>query len=129
MCVACYLLNGFGRHLALMHDLDHKNLVVTSPPALQGFSKGPFSQLLHCLILDVESAPDGASEHTQWGNSAQENVPRLDTRLEPFGACCALVLLLGSSNWQLIPKASCTVALVTFSLACRHEVLSQFQNR
>ena len=71
--VACHLLNGFGRHLALMHDLDHKDLVVTPPPALQGFSKGPFAQLLHCLILDVESAPDCTSEQFPWANSTQAN--------------------------------------------------------
>lgn len=52
-----YLFNGLGGHLALMHDLDHKDLVVTPPPALKGFAKGPFSQLLKSLILDVKGAP------------------------------------------------------------------------
>lgn len=40
-----------------MHDLDHKDLVVAPSPALQGFAERPFAQLLHSLILDVESAP------------------------------------------------------------------------
>ena len=52
-----HFFNGLGRHLALVHDLDHKDLVVAPPPALQGFAKRPFSQLLQGLILDVEGAP------------------------------------------------------------------------
>lgn len=41
-----------------MHDFDHKDLVVPASPALQGFAEGPFTQLLHGLILYVESAPE-----------------------------------------------------------------------
>lgn len=52
--VGTHLFNGLGRHLALMHDLDHKDLVVPPPPALHGLAKGSLSQLLQCLILNVE---------------------------------------------------------------------------
>lgn len=55
--VGTHLLNGFSRHLAFMHDLDHKHLVVSSPPAFHGLAEGPLPQLLQSLILDVEGPP------------------------------------------------------------------------
>ena len=57
MITYTYLLYGLGRHFALMHDLDHKDLVITPPPAFEGFAKSPLAQLLHRLILDVKCTP------------------------------------------------------------------------
>ena len=86
-----------------MHDLDHKDLVVTPPPALEGFAKGTFSQLLKRLILDVKSAPvhmQALSHQLPFGGQTHE-LPMLRSGIH--AAICWLIpsATVAASSWNL----------------------------